>query len=677
MRRFEVRIMRRFEVSIMRRFPAVLCAGVLAVACGDGAAGPPGMGSIALQLTSASGPSGAEKAAALESISVTVTGPDNKTATFQCNATCEGTIDGLSPGSYAVVVEGLIASEVDHFGSVSGVNVVAGQTATATIGNWDSFRPVLAPFPQDTTEVLEFPVSFSGVANATGYVLEWGQSASFAGATSVTLTGTSTQITVPAEALYFVRVRATNEVVTTGGAWSAAASLVALQSVATVTVTPATPTIAAGATQQFTAEARDANNNLVPSVNFFWSSTNHNVATVDQSGLATGVGGGSVTITAVGKGTPGGVALTVTPRTPTQLAFTVQAPAAVTSSAMSPAIQVEIRDATGARVTTARDPVTLAIGDNPPGNGRLFGTVQVNAVNGIATFSGISIDRAAVDYTLTASSGTLTGATSDPFTVTSPIVMYKDTPGWGNQEELVLANPPFNLKSGYDYWVRPMADLALGVPSGARVVILPSNAYGDTGQNDAERAAVAQTALDTFVRGGGWLMGHLADNLAVPGYLIPGLTGVADETTSCSGLTLTTSDHPLVFGPNEMAGGGDDLSNTNIDYAGQGCVETNGSVAGILPAGATTLITEQLTPFRPVYATYPLDAGRVVVSTITLEYGAGLATPTPTLRNSYYWVLRGAGAPVTSRAPSIAQAVGSTATVTTSADRWVSSQRRH
>ena len=673
----------------MRRFQGMLWAGVLVLAggCGGDGFGPGGSGSISLRLVApsasrvaadgiAASSTGGASSQALDNLRVTLAGPTNRTATFSCAATCEGTIDGLSAGSYAITVEGLVGTEVDYFGQTSGVNVVAGDTTAATI-SWTSFQPVLAAFAADTVEVLRFPVTFSAVASATGYVLQYAQTPSFSGANSVNLTTTSTEIVVTDEAQYYVRVRATNDVVTNAGRWSASASLVALQGVATVTVTPATPTIAAGATQQFTAEARDGDNNVVSNVQFFWASSNHNVATVSQTGLATGVGGGSVTITAVGKGTPGGAALTVSPRTPSQLAFSVQpSAAAVTNNAISPAIQVEIRDAAGARVTTARDLVTLAIDQNPPGNGRLFGTLEVNAVNGIATFSGVSINMAGEDYTLTATSGALTAATSTAFTVTSPIIMYKDTDGWFNGEELGLRNAPFFFRRGIDYWVRPMADLAQGIPAGARVVIFPSVASGGAageGQATTQASPASQTAIDTFVRAGGWVLGHMANNTTA-GYTFPGLTGTADDTNSCTGLTLTTFNHPLVRGPNELVGGGDDLDNANIDVGLTGwCSENHGSLLGILPAGATILMTEQAGSVRPVYATYALGAGTIVVTTLTIEGPVGLSTPTvSTMRNHYYWALRGAGAPTKSPAP----AVTADATAGLQVERWVSSERR-
>jgi hypothetical protein len=86
---------------------------------------------------------------------------------------------------------------------------------------------------------------------------------------------------------------------------------------------------------------------------------------------------------------------------------------------ITPAVTVEIQDQHGARLTGATNSVTLAIGTNP-GSGTLGGTKTQAAVNGLATFSGLSIDNAGSGYTLTASSTGLTGATSSSFNITAP-----------------------------------------------------------------------------------------------------------------------------------------------------------------------------------------------------------------------------------------------------------------
>ncbi|MFD1808009.1 hypothetical protein ACFSHQ_07105 [Gemmobacter lanyuensis] len=70
-----------------------------------------------------------------------------------------------------------------------------------------------------------------------------------------------------------------------------------------------------------------------------------------------------------------------------------------TAFAAQPVIKVQ--DAYGNTVTTATTAITLDFGTNA-GSGTLSGTKTVNAVNGVATFSGLSIDKAATGYTLTA-----------------------------------------------------------------------------------------------------------------------------------------------------------------------------------------------------------------------------------------------------------------------------------
>src|SRR5205807_5356967 len=80
-------------------------------------------------------------------------------------------------------------------------------------------------------------------------------------------------------------------------------------------------------------------------------------------------------------------------------------------------VQVAIENANVNVVATDASNVTLSIGTNS-GGGTLSGTVTVAAVNGIATFRNLSINKAGTGYTLVASNGSPTGATSSPFNVT-------------------------------------------------------------------------------------------------------------------------------------------------------------------------------------------------------------------------------------------------------------------
>ena len=97
-------------------------------------------------------------------------------------------------------------------------------------------------------------------------------------------------------------------------------------------------------------------------------------------------------------------------------AFTVQPANVVAGQALS-VVKVAIRTVDLMPVISAR--VTLAIGNNP-GGGTLSGTVTADTDwTGVATFSGLSINKAGTGYTLAASSPGVAGAVSTPFTVTA------------------------------------------------------------------------------------------------------------------------------------------------------------------------------------------------------------------------------------------------------------------
>jgi hypothetical protein len=100
-----------------------------------------------------------------------------------------------------------------------------------------------------------------------------------------------------------------------------------------------------------------------------------------------------------------------------QLAVSAQPPATVTAG-NSFGFAVTAKDRYGNVVTSFTGPVTVAIANNP-GRTTLNGTLTVDAVNGVATYSGLSINIAAVGYTLSASSSGLTSATTAGLNVTS------------------------------------------------------------------------------------------------------------------------------------------------------------------------------------------------------------------------------------------------------------------
>ncbi len=128
--------------------------------------------------------------------------------------------------------------------------------------------------------------------------------------------------------------------------------------------------------------------------------------------------GAGYTLTATSGALPGATsaAFDITAGAPAVLAFTVEPTAAVAGAAIAPAVEVTARDAQGNVATGFTGDVTLAIGTNP-GGGTLSGAATAAAVAGVATFADLSIDRAGTGYTLSASSGTITGTTSAAFDI--------------------------------------------------------------------------------------------------------------------------------------------------------------------------------------------------------------------------------------------------------------------
>ena len=140
---------------------------------------------------------------------------------------------------------------------------------------------------------------------------------------------------------------------------------------------------------------------------------------------------------------PGGTALIAS-----RLAFTLQPTNAAIGAAITPPVQVVVQDAQGNTVTTATTSISVAIGTNPA-SGTLSGTTTVAAVDGVATFSSLSLNTAGTGYTLTATATGLTAATSSAFSISG---------GGGGAVTLTFcsANAPvwFAAQDGNGAWTR-------------------------------------------------------------------------------------------------------------------------------------------------------------------------------------------------------------------------------
>jgi len=105
----------------------------------------------------------------------------------------------------------------------------------------------------------------------------------------------------------------------------------------------------------------------------------------------------------------------------TQLVVTTEPPGTVTAGSGF-AVTVDDEYVLSGPVDTAfNGNVTIALGANPGGSGSsLGGTVTVAAVNGVASFSALTINNAGNGYTLIVSGGGLTPVPTNSFNVTPP-----------------------------------------------------------------------------------------------------------------------------------------------------------------------------------------------------------------------------------------------------------------
>jgi hypothetical protein len=132
---------------------------------------------------------------------------------------------------------------------------------------------------------------------------------------------------------------------------------------------------------------------------------------------------GTYTLTATDGGLTAATSNSFTVQTPAKLAFTQQPPNGVIGQALSPPVAVAVQDAGGNTVTGDTSTVTLTLSSGTFANGS--NTATATAVNGVATFGGLVINTAG-SYTLAASDGSLTGATSSAFTISAGTSLYAD-----------------------------------------------------------------------------------------------------------------------------------------------------------------------------------------------------------------------------------------------------------
>lgn len=243
--------------------------------------------------------------------------------------------------------------------------------------------------------------------------------------------------------------------------------------------------------------------------------------------LGTALGANVATATVTGI-TPVSFAATATAGPAAKLAFTTQPPASVTAgSALSPAVQVAVRDAYG-NATAAGNAVTVAITSGTgTGGATLSGTPSKAASAGAASFSDLSINRSGTGYTLTATATGLTSAVSSAFAVTAAAVASVAQQAGDSQSAATgaaVATPPAVLAKDAFGNVKPGASVTFAVASGGGSV---------TGAGQTTNASGVATV-------GGWTLGSAA--------------GANTLTATVAGNGIT--GNPVTFTATATSGGG-------------------------------------------------------------------------------------------------------------------------
>lgn len=189
---------------------------------------------------------------------------------------------------------------------------------------------------------------------------------------------------------------------------------------------------------------------------------------------------------------------------PSRLAFSIQPTNAIAGETFNPAVQVTVQDQSGNTVITANSQITLNLQNNSCG-GSLEGQITQNAVNGIATFSGINIRRACSGYTIQAEASGLTSAVSSSFDINAAA-----------PARLSFAVQPSN--TGASTIMTPAIQIAVEDEFGNRVTSA-TNAVSVVPENNPGSATLSGTTLRNAV-GGVAVFDNLSLNQIADGYTL-------------------------------------------------------------------------------------------------------------------------------------------------------------
>ncbi len=360
---------------------------------GKGSSPPPALASIAVSPSVATIAPGATQ-------QFTATGTWSDGSTGDVTATANWTSSSTSVASAkAGLATGAAAGITTLSATISGVS----GTATLTV----------TPAAPTLSSIAITPASASLAAGATQQFTATGVYSD--GSTqnltsSVTWSSSSTAVaTINAAGLATAGSAGSTTITAADNSVTGTASLTVTAppppTLTSIAVAPASASIAAGSTQQFTATATysDGSTSNVTST-ATWASTNTAVATVNASGLATAVSAGTASMSATLNGVSGSAALTVTASSKT-----------VTSIAVAP------NPASFATGTTQQFTATATYSDSSTANVTSTATwASTNTPVATINASGLATGVTAGSTTINATLNSVTGSSAATVTAANP-----------------------------------------------------------------------------------------------------------------------------------------------------------------------------------------------------------------------------------------------------------------
>lgn len=422
----------------------------------------------------------------------------------------------------------------------------------------------------------------------------------------------------------------------------------------------------------FVVRVSDVAGNPTQGATVRWSTTSGSIATTsttDASGQASTtltlakIAGGATVTARLANGRSVIFNVTAQPGVTTGLEWRVQPSNATAGLAIAPAMQIAVVDSFGNR-TSSVQPIVLALGGGASG-ATLGGTLTKTPTAGLATFSDITVNRAANGYTLVASmTGPALSATTSTFNVSSASVASMTVSAGDNQTATVnmavatplavvvtdnLGNPitgvsvTFTAASGSGsvtpsggtattnaLGVAALTSWTLGQTAGAQSLVaaaagLPSLTFHATAQTDVAAALKITTQPSSSVISGQTFAQQPVIQV-VDQFGNAVSAGGAQVTASVSSGTLAGTN-PVT--PNTTTGV---ASFTDLKITSTGSVTLTFAAPGMTSATSNSISLTAGTPTKLVFATSPASttAGASLVATVHVTDAFGNIVPAAT-----------------------------------------------